>query len=113
VIGAVPVHVPVELVSVWRWREIPDSAGHAVFAGAAAVTTALNALRWDAEPAPLVAVTREYTFEPASAPDSTYDDRFAFAIVTQLFPFTSQRRHAYENAIGAVPVHVPLPVVSV
>ncbi len=66
-IGAVPVQVPLELVSVWPWRAIPESAGHVVLTGAAAVTVALSALRWEAEPAALVAVTSEYTLEPTSA----------------------------------------------
>ena len=66
-IGVVPVQVPLVLVSVWPWRAIPESTGQAVFAGAATVTVALSALRWEAEPAAFVAVTSEYTLEPTSA----------------------------------------------
>ena len=50
---------------------------------------------------------------PTSTFLRTYVRSVAPPIWEQLPPFSSQRRHEYEYVIGAVPVQVPLLVVSV
>ena len=82
---------------------------------AGAVATRMTAVGTEVaatEPSLLRAVTRERIVLPTSTFFSTYVLSLAPLIAEQLPPFSSQRRHEYAYVIGAVPVHVPLLVVS-
>ena len=82
-------------------------------AGGAARTTALGTDVALAEPSLFVAVTRIRIVLPTSGRLSTYVLWFAPPIAEQLPPLASQRRQEYVYVIGSVPLHVPLPAVSV
>jgi hypothetical protein len=96
-IGAVPVQVPVEAVSVCPSWSVPLTVGGTVFAGAlpieamAAVGSDVAAL----EPAAFDAVTRILNVLPTSADPVLNCPLVAPAISAQLAPLASQRCHWY------------------
>src|ERR671932_2048111 len=98
--GAVPLQLPGSAVSVWPSCALPEMVGGDVFAGAvaAAVTTAVCAELALLEPTELVAVTVTRSVEPTSAFATRYVCWVAPAMLVQLPPALSQRRHwsAYE-----------------
>jgi hypothetical protein len=62
----VPDHVPLDAVKACPSCADPDTVGTAVWAGAAARTTAVGAELAELEPAPFDAVTTTTTVDPTS-----------------------------------------------
>jgi hypothetical protein len=73
VIGAVPVHVPVDADSVWLCAVEPVIAGRVAFTGGPAVTTAEAAEVAGALPTEFDAVTTTRSVEPTSAATTRYE----------------------------------------
>src|ERR671933_411152 len=113
--GAVPLQVPGSAVSVCPSCGLPEMVGGDVFAGAvaAAVTTTVWAEPALLEPTELVAVTVTRSVEPTSAFATGYVCWVAEAMLLQLAPALSQRRHWKAYEIGVAPLQVPGSAVSV
>jgi hypothetical protein len=91
VIGVLPVHEPLEAVSVCPASGVPVMVGVEVFVGATPPTAALTALSAEADPSPLAAVTVTITVFPTSAPLSVYVAAVAPPMLTQLLASAAQR----------------------
>src|SRR5919202_7117872 len=113
--GAVPLQLPGSAVSVCPSCAVPEIVGAAVLAGAAgaAVTTAVWAEPALLEPTELVAVTVTRSVEPTSMLATGYVCCVAEAMLLQLAPALSQRRHWSAYEIGVAPLQVPGSAVSV
>jgi hypothetical protein len=86
--------VPFVVVRTCPTDVVPETAGSAVFAGAAGVTTTAVALELaGVVPQTDVALTVERIVLPESAATSVYVLAVAAAITTQLAPAPSQRDH--------------------
>src|SRR5579864_1102828 len=85
--------------------------GTAAGTGAATIGAVVTAVA-EVEPPFPVAVTTSEMVTPISPGVSVYVDDIAPTTAVQLAPVASQRRHWYENDVGA-PLHVPTELVSV
>ena len=113
-VSDVPLHVPVEVVSVAPSTAEPEMSGSAVFTGAVcAVTTAVWADWALVAPSGFVAVSSTRSVEPTSPGATTWVCPVSPAIAAQPAPTASQRSHASAKPIGGVPVQEPETAVSV
>jgi hypothetical protein len=87
--------------------------GSTVLAGSPPVTTAVAFESAVAVPSPFVAVTSTRSRRPTSELTTAYVWPVAPEMAEQLEPELLQRCQRYENVIGADPLQLPLPAVSV
>ncbi len=114
VIGFVPLHVPLLVLSVQPTAVEPVIAGAVELAGGVApATTAVVAEFAGALPDELCAVTVTRSLCPASAMTSVYVCEVAPEMFAQFAPALSQRCHTYVKVIGVVPLQLPLDAASV
>jgi hypothetical protein len=94
-IGAVPDHVPVDVVNCCPCCATPDTTGNPEFDGADAdaTTTAVASDTAVDEPAVFVPVTAARNVEPTSPCTNVYELDVAFATSTQFAPPESHLRH--------------------
>src|SRR5581483_5023180 len=95
--GAVPVHDPLDSVSVWLTTAFPDNAGAPELAGAVPTdaTTPVGDESACPVPAELLAVTFTLSVWPTSADCTVYVLPVAPPMLPQDAPFEAQRSHWY------------------